>query len=178
MINKTQLIDEDTGEIISAKYQKWAQRWDESKGYKVPYNILGCKTFTCLEYPSALNDIDIGKFHRLQKWCMRDTHLIGYRSHGVIRAMTPAEIYDHVSLSERRGREWLAKMIQTGMIAKVTVKWMDTSRDEYYTNPAHGLNGQWLSPNLFIMFQESLSKVLAPWEVNKFLQLAREIETK
>jgi len=168
-------VDEETGELGATRYQKYTERWDESKGYKIPYNKLGCKIFNCLDYPKGLTDTDIGKFHRLQKFCMKDSHLLGYRSGGLIRAMTPAEMYEKIGMSERRGREWLANMIKYGMIAENTVKWKKTERKEYYTNPAYGFNGMWLSANLFIMFQESLKQVLAPWEVNKFLRLANEI---
>ena len=79
-----------------------------------------------------------------------------------------------ISLSKRRGREWLATMMNSGMIARNDVTCKKTKREEYYTNPAHGLNGQWLSPALFVMFQDSLINVLAPWEVDRFLLLARE----
>lgn len=171
-------IDDETGEQGESKYQKYTEKWDESKGYKIPYNKLGCKIFTCLDYPRGLTDSDIGKFHRLQKHCMRETHLIGYRSNGMIRAMTPQEMYKKIGISERRGREWLVNMIKFGMIAKNTVKWKNIERVEYYTNPAYGFNGLWLSASLFVMFQESLKQVLAPWEVNKFLRLAMELNQK
>lgn len=178
MLTKLQDIDEITGGIRSERVKRWTSRWDDSKGYKVPYNILGCKIFTCLPYPDTMSVSDVGRFHLVQKWCMRETHLLGYRSHGAIRAMSPKEIYDQAQLSERRGREWLSGMIKLGMIAKVTVKWKDTERDEYYTNPAYGLNGQWLSASLFIMFQDSLKKVISPWESNRFLMMAKEMGDK
>ena len=167
-------VDTRTGEIKSER-QKFIDDVFTDEGYKVPVHKLGAKTFADISFPHGMTDAEIGKMARLAKMMIATSNMLGYRAHGGILPYTENHIINILGLSQKRGRRFIDKMIDLGVMQKNKRIYMDIESEEFYINPAYFFAGRRISLNLFLLFREHLSEILPPSYRAEFLMSAGDM---
>jgi hypothetical protein len=169
MIKRTTTFNEKTGEIINIKDQVFTNSLN-ADGYRMPSHKLGARIFNDVQFPDEMSYGDIGKMTCLAKLMIAKNNMLGYRGQGKIIPYTMEEIGGLVGLSGRRAKEFVWKMINL----KVMCREQSGGEVRCFINPAYFLaNGQRLSLDLFIRFQEDLISLLPKWVINEFLEQAK-----
>lgn len=169
MIKRTTTFSETTGEIIASKDQVFTDSLNRD-GYRIPSHKLGARVFNDVQFPADMSYGDIGKMTCLAKMMIAQNNMLGYRSQGRIIPYTAEEIGGLVGLSGRRAKEFVWRMINFKIMCR------EDTKDEvrYFINPAYFLaNGQRLSFDMFIRFQDDLIALLPKWVINEFLERAK-----
>ena len=170
-IQKTYTINPETGEY--SEKQKFVDCIFSRKGYILKYNNDFVKLFLDQGLPPECSLIDCGRFYRLLRYIIGENQLLGYRS-DKIKPLTIEKMSNIFQCSDRQTRRFLKQMKDYKVIKEVSIndtKW-------YAVNPLYGLKSKYLSLTAFIIFQDELVKVLPGWVINKFMQEAREFESK
>lgn len=143
-------------------------------GYLIPARKLGARQFDSVKMPKGVSDGDLGKMTRLSQLMVGESNMLGYRVRGGIKAYTAEELYGHVGLCGKRGREFIKRMKESGMIkCFADVKPDGRVVDEFYINPAYFFHGRRISMNLYLMFREQLDPIIPAWVRNEFLSNAK-----
>ncbi len=161
-------VNTDTGEIKNER-QKVIEDVFTEEGYKVPLHKLGAKTFSDIPFPPSMTDAEIGKMARLAKAMVATSNMLGYRAHGGILPYTERHIINMLGLSQKRGRRFIDKMIDLGVMQKNKRVYMDIESEEFYINPAYFFAGRRISLNLYLLFREHLTPILPPYIIAEFL---------
>jgi hypothetical protein len=172
MIQIVKNVSKD-GEVISEK-KKFIDDTFNEDGYRVPTHKLGAKVFADVPFPEEMSDSEIGKVARLAKLMVASSNMLGYRSHGSIVPYTETLLIEVIKLSSKRGKEFIKKMIDLGVMQINKRIVGNIESDEYYINPAYFFAGKRISLNLYILFREHLDKVIPPWVRKEFLMAAKE----
>ena len=159
------------GEVFSEKEIKMPDRFNED-GYLIPYNKRGSKMFADVPFPERMNDAEIGKTARLAKLMVSTSNMLGYRTRTGIMPYTEKELIDLVGLSSYRGKEYISKMINVGMMQRNKRIIGEVESEEFYLNPAYFFAGKRLSLNLYLLFRENLDPILSQWARSEFQQAA------
>lgn len=167
MLQMIKNVDTGTGQVISEKQNHFEDTMT-NEGYKVPPHKLGAKLFADVPFPTGMTDGEIGKMARLAKLMVATTNMLGYRSRAGIMPYTSKHIIEITQLSPKRGKEFLGKMIQIGMIQKNIRIVGDVRSEEYYINPAYFFAGKRISLNLYLLFREHLDDILPEWVKREF----------
>lgn len=166
---KTTLFDEKTGEVIKTKEESFTNSLTE-EGYRMPSQKLGARIFNDIQFPDEMSYGDIGKMTCLAKMMIAKNNMLGYRGRRKIVPYTAEEIGGLVGLSGRRAKEFVWRMLNSRVICKE----QSDGETRYFVNPAYFLaNGQRLSFDMFIRFQEDLIPLLPKWVINEFLKQAK-----
>jgi hypothetical protein len=96
--------------------------------------------------------------------------MIGKRVGSHVRAFTQEEIIRTFGLKDRQGRSLLKKAIDQKVIRKIEITEQGKRFVQFYFNPMYFFSGTYLNLNLFLIFQDELSKHLPPWVITKFLE--------
>jgi hypothetical protein len=170
MIKRTTTFNEKTGEVINTKQQSFTDSLNED-GYRMPSHKLGARIFNDVQFPAEMSYGDIGKMTCLAKMMIAKNNMLGYRSKGRIAPYNMEEIGGLVGMSGKRAKEFVWKMINSGVMCREDAK--DETR--YFINPAYFMaNGQRLSFDMFIRFQKELIPLLPGWVIEEFLRQAKE----
>jgi len=161
------------GEVFNEKEIKLPDRFNE-EGYLIPYNKRGSKMFADVPFPDRMNDAEIGKTARLAKLMVSTSNLLGYRTKTGIKPYTEKQLIEIVGLSSYRGKEYISKMINVGMMQRNKRIIGEVESEEFYLNPAYFFAGKRISLNLYLLFRENLDPILSDWAKKEFQQAARE----
>lgn len=166
---KTVIINDD-GEVISDKEKHCSDILNDD-GYRFPYNKAGASLFSDVLFPKEMTDAEIGKMTRLSKLMIGKTNMLGYRKNRRIMAYTAQEIANIVGMCDRRGINFVSKMVRLRVIQRVNIN----GDNQYYINPAYFMAcGQRLSLDLFLLFRNELLPLLPKWVINSFIMQAQE----
>lgn len=163
-------VNRETGEIIS--YHKYSMvYYSAEKGYLF-FNKRGAvKTFNGIDLPETLKDEDIGKLYKLSKKTFKTTNMLMYRSHNTILPMQAKHIAKTLGITEKYAKMFIRKMINSRIMAKVTVKNSEfPCKIQYYMNPIYFFNGKYLNLNLYLLFKDDLDMYLPQWVKDKFYE--------
>lgn len=160
-----------SGEVFSEKEIKLPDRFNDD-GYLVPYNKRGSKMFADVPFPDRMNDAEIGRTARLAKIMISNSNMLGYRTRIGIMPYTEKELIDLVGLSAYRGKEYISKMINVGMMQRTKRIVGEVEMEEFYINPAYFFAGNRVSQNLYLLFRENLDPILSEWAKSEFQQAA------
>lgn len=162
------------GEVVSQQQKDIPDCFNDD-GYRVPTQKRGAKMFSDIPFPDTVSDADIGRMARLSKLMIGDSNMLGYRTRAGIKAYTIEDIYKLVGLSDRRGRDFIARMVKGKMIKNFPQNKPDgTQVDEYYINPAHFFSGKRINLNLYLLFREQLDPILPQWVRFEFMSHANK----
>lgn len=165
VIRNLQLINDD-GEKVKEFNSHFTESMNE-EGYRFPSHKAGARLFRDVKMPEGITYQDKGRLYDLSQLMVGNTNLIGYREHGRIKGYSDSEIGGIVSLSGKRTKEFIKRMVQKNILRKLDAG--------YYVNPAYFMStGQRLSLELFIHFQDALTPILPKWAVNHFLAQAKK----
>jgi len=162
-----------SGEIFNEKETKIPDRFNED-GYLVPSNKRGSKMFADVPFPERMNDAEIGRTARLAKLMVSTSNMLGYRTGVGIKPYTESQLIDIVRLSPYRGKEYIAKMINIGMMQRNKRIIGEIESEEFYINPAYFFAGKRLSLSLYLLFRENLDPILSQYAKNQFWEAAIE----
>ena len=170
-------IDTSTGEVCKQREQRYEPTLTE-EGYKVPGHKAGAKIFEGVAFPESMTHAEIGKMTILAKNMIPISNMLGYRSKGCILSYTEAHITAMVGLSPKRGRQFIQKMIDLGVMQRVIRQYDDQEYIEFYINPAYFFAGKRISLNLYLLFREHLDPLLPSWVKQEFVKLAKGFSEK
>ena len=167
-IRKAQLIDENTGQVMAEKSGLF-ETFHPEKGYLFRNNAKYVKFYQEIRLSDVIkNKSDYANMHLLAEHLYKNTNMIAvYRN----KKYVPASEYDMqqiVGMCERRFKEFLDRMINAGVIAKVIIKSKNTLTAQYYINPLHFNTSKYLSASLYMLFQKQLDEYLPDWVIRKF----------
>lgn len=164
----------NTGEILNQK--KEGVNYFNEDGYLLFYRKNYSRIFSDIRIPEAFNDSELGKIYRMQSNIQINTNLLIKRTKGRYRAMTYHEIVTLTGLRERAGRELIKKLLEYGIIAKVTIESEQTTSIQFYFNPLYFHNSKRLSLSLYNIFKEQIDPHLDKWVKNAFEELTEPNE--
>jgi len=171
MLRVVKNVDERTGEVFGEKEFKIPDSFNDD-GYLIPYNKRGSKMFADVPFPERMNDAEIGRTARLAKLMVSTSNMLGYRTGTGIRPYSEKQLIDIVGLSAYRGKEYISKMINIGMMQRNKRIIGDIESEEFYLNPAYFFAGKRLSLNLYLLFRENLDSILSDYAKKQFWEAA------
>jgi len=165
--------DDKSGELIREKETKIPDRFNDD-GYLVPYHKRGTKMFADIPFPERMTDNEIGKTARLSKLMVSTSNMLGYRCRTGIKPYAEKQLIDIVGLSSYRGKEYISKMINIGIMQRNKRIIGEVESEEFYLNPAYFFAGKRIGLNLYLLFREHLDPVLSSWAKQEFWDAAME----
>ena len=160
-------IDGSTGKIVRQKGTT-IRYFDEEQGYLFWPNKDSIKIFKNYSLPSDLTDSEIARVYRLSMVLQKGSNLISRRSGNAIKSMDTNKIANYLGISVRQATIFLAKMINRGIIGKITVKIGCSDECRYYINPIYFFCGKWLTYELYSLFKKDLDGIIPDWVKTKF----------
>jgi len=171
---KVTTFDNKTGVVLSEKERGIYNPFDPEKGYNYKYKSFCIKSYLDTPLPDVFSDSEIGKIFRLSRYIYANSNMIGRRVGSRIKAFTQEEIIKTFGLKDRQGRSLLKKTIEQKVIRKIDIAEQGKRFVQFYFNPMYFFSGTYLNLNLFLIFQDELSKHLPPWVITKFLEQHEE----
>lgn len=171
MIQRKQLIDEGSGEIVRQADVRFTTLTNE--GYKFPHNKAGVTMFGDIDFPAALSDADVGRITRLcRRYVVGETNLLGAINGRTIIPLTEDDIAKKAGYDSRKGDAFISRMIEHGIIKRIVID----GEDWFCVNPAYYMQrGKRLTLTLYIYFQDYLKNLLPRWVVNDFNRQASNL---
>ena len=142
--------------------------FDEEKGYLLRVNRNNLTILDSIGLPTTLTDGDVAKMYRLSLTLHKQGNLLCYRSGNSLKAMNDAKIAKYLGISERKASEFLNRMIQNNIIARVIIVKGNSRERQYYINPIYFFVGKWLNVNLYLLFKNDLKRILPEWVIAEF----------
>jgi hypothetical protein len=170
MIKETKYIDSKTGEIYSNKVSYINAAFNEEKGYLFWARKSFAKSFQEVPYPEGMSFVEIGQVAVLAKHIYSNTNMLGYRGNGGIRPYTTEGIAKILKVGRRRAQQFISKMTELGMIAKVEVETENKTETQLYINPIYFCSSNRIPLNLYLIFRKQLDEVLPDWVKKKFFE--------
>jgi hypothetical protein len=162
MIKQSRYISEH-GEIISEGARIF-KVFDDEKGYLFRAKNFFVRTFSDIKLSEVVkNKTDFANLHILSENIYKDTNMIAVRENGNIRPATVNDIGSLIGLCDRRAKDFVDRMMQKGIIAKLIVNSEERVELQYYLNPLFFMSNKYLSPQLFVLFREQLKPFLKEW---------------
>lgn len=182
-------IDTSTGEVIS--YKKETQEdiinrlWDDKKGYILLYNAKYGKKFDNYKFRYVIKDKnDCHRILSLTEYVYQGTNKIFYEYYTINKNGNPVvnyriandeDIAEMLGLSLKRTKSFLNRMMNLGVIAKSKIQ---VSRASFFTgyvfNPLLYNSGKFVSPELYLTFEESLRKIVPDWVKKRYDLVIRQ----
>ncbi|MFA4834923.1 MAG: hypothetical protein WC749_02460 [Dehalococcoidia bacterium] len=178
MIKKTVIYDENTGEKISEKQRYFPPAFDEEKGYLFWPRKNFCRSFHDVEFPSELNDLEIGRMARLAKRIWSNTNMLGYRGNGGVRPHTIDTISEILGMQPRQAYRFIEKMIRLGVLARVKIETEARKETHLYVNPMYFFSSNRIPLNLYLLFRHSLDQHLPTRAIEQYAAQERMINSK
>jgi hypothetical protein len=172
MRKETMYIDDQTGEIVGQKSRYVGNRFDPEKGYLFRNQAGGFSQFYDVSFPPGMTDMEIGRMTRLAKKMYGKTNLIGYRGNGGIRPYDIDGMARIIGLERRQTYNFIKKMINLGVMAKVKVESRGRVDYQFYINPLYYNSSNRIPLNLYLLFRQQLDPYIPIWARKKFLDMA------
>lgn len=169
-LKETRYIDTNTGEITGGN--KVTVDFFNEEGYLLFAKNNYSRVFTDIRIPSDFTDTELGKIYRLQASIQQGTNMLFKRTNGKRRPMTYTELVAEVGLSDRLSKEFVKKLLDYEIIAKVTIETGKNVAIQYYFNPLYFHNSKRLSPLLYNLFKKQIDKHIPGWVKNEYEQIA------
>lgn len=161
MLRRTEYIDTVTGEIVGSKEKDipdtltnegllfWLRK-SQTRAFQVPL-------------PPGLSWEDKGRFYELSRYIRNDgSNVLCKKERGRYRALTADDIASVTGMSRRSAYRYIGKLVRVGMLGKMRLQCDDGRwRVAFAVNPIYHLHGSRLSLPLYIMFRQSLDRVLS-----------------
>lgn len=169
-IKRVTNIDDD-GVIVNTKDYKYTI-FDNDTGYLFMNKANFIKSYQGIKLSSILkNKLDIANMYLLAENIYKNTNMICSIKK---KKKVPASITDMakmIDLCERNAKEFVDRMMQLGIMAKVVVNTHETIQIQYHINPLYFNSNKYISPALYMMFRKQLDDHLPTWVIRKFNEL-------
>jgi len=167
------LVDSKTGELLY-KYEKRGVERINEYGYLFKSNANKATTYSFISLPEELSDSDLGKVYRLKNSIEKNSNMLRIRKSKGYYPMQRDDFEKIWGLKKRRTNGLLNKLINLGVIAKITIEVEFDVRVQFYMNPLYFHNGSRINPTLYNIFSEQLRPYFPQWVVDEF---ERELES-
>jgi hypothetical protein len=167
-IKHSQLIDTSTGEIHSDKTQ--IVNYFNEEGYLLFVKRNYSRVFSDIRIPDEFTDSELGKIYRLQAYIQQGTNMIIKRMKRGYKPMDANDMYQSMNLSDRQGKEFIKKLMDNKIIAKVTVEYGGKGDVSYYFNPLYFHNSKRLSVGLYNLFTTDIDPYINDWVKKAFAE--------
>lgn len=176
-------IDTSTGEVISytkeSKEDIMNRLWDDNKGYILLYNAKYGKKFDNYKFRYIIkNKNDLKNILTLTEYVYQGTNKIFYEYYTINKNGNPVvnyriandeDIAAILNMPVRKTKEFLKRMTGLGVIAKSKIQ---VRRASFFTgyifNPLVYTSGKFVSPELYLTFEESLRKIVPDWVKKRY----------
>lgn len=165
-----QYIEDDTGEVLNIKKQGVGNRFDPEKGYLFRNQAGGFSQFYDIPFPDSMNDLEIGRMTRLAKKMVAHSNMLGYRGNGGIKPHTIKTIAKELNLEERQTYNFIKKMIDLGILAKVKIESKNQTDHQLYVNPLYYNSSNRIPLNLYLLFRLQLDPYIPLWARKLFIE--------
>jgi hypothetical protein len=166
----TTILDEESGEIISQRHQGIGKRFDPEKGYLFRNQVGGFSQFYDIPFPVAMTDMEIGKMTRLAQRMWGKTNMLGYRGNGGVKPYDIPGIARVINLRERQTYNFINKMVELGIMAKVRITMAGKVDYQYYVSPLYYNSSNRIPLNLYLLFREQLDPYIPSWAKKLFIE--------
>lgn len=166
----TTYMDTDTGEIVAQKQQGVGKRFDPEKGYLFRNQAGGFSQFYDVPFPEGMTDIEIGKMTRLAQKIWGKTNMLGYRGNGGVKPYDITGISNVINLKERQTYNFINKMVDLGIMARVKIEIAGKTDYQYYVNPLYYNSSNRIPLNLYLLFREQLDPYIPSWAKKLFIE--------
>lgn len=163
---ESRLVDHNTGEIFYEKKQPVS--YFNNDGYLMFVKKNHSRVFCDIRIPDEFTDAELGKIYRLQAHIQNKTNMLIKRTEKGYRPLTIDELVSITGLADRRGKDFINKLIEYKIIAKVTIETGNRTGVQYVFNPIYFHNGNRLSVGLYNTFKEEIDPFLAKWVKDAF----------
>lgn len=126
------------------------------------------KMFHGISFPDKVSASDVGRLAILSQFIFEDTNMLAYRDNDGVHLMSFEYIGEVVYLKPRRARDFIAKMINLGVLAKVVTE--DKKEVQFYMNPVYFYASNRLPLSLYLLFRKQLDLYLPDWAKDKFAE--------
>ncbi len=171
VIRRTTDWDEKTGEKIRETEKHFAPAFDEEKGYLFWARKSFSKSFTDVDFPEEMNDLEIGRMARLAKRIWSNTNMLGYRGNGGIKAYTIDMIAGILNVKPRQAYRFIEKMIRLGVLAKATINTGGHIETQMYVNPMYFFSSNRIPLSLYLLFHKQLDKHIPEYAKEEYRRL-------
>ena len=169
MIERKQVIDNNTGQVMSDNVRHISSAFDDDKGYLFWARKSFAKSFIDVDYPKAMSKMDIANISILSKHMWSNTNMIGYRGSGGAKPYDVLMIGKAVDLKQRQTYSFIKKMMDLGLMARVDIKTDSGIETQYYINPIYFFSGSRIPLSLYLIFRQQLDSVLPGWVRDRFM---------
>jgi hypothetical protein len=159
----TTLVDTETGEVVSQKQQGVGKRFDPEKGYLFRNQAGGFSQFYDVPFPAGMTDVEIGRMTRLAKKMWGNTNMLGYRGNGGVKPYDVDGIAKVIGLQQRQTYNFVNKMIDLGVVAKVRIECKGQVDYQYYVNPLYYNSSNRIPLSLYLLFRKQLDPYIPSW---------------
>lgn len=166
----TTFMDEETGEIVSRRQQGIGKRFDPEKGYLFRNQAGGFSQFYDVPFPAGMTDMEIGRMTRLAKKMWGTTNMLGYRGNGGVKPYDIDGIAKVIGLEKRQTYNFIKKMTNLGVIAKVKIESKGKTDYQYYVNPLYYNSSNRIPLNLYLLFRTQLDPYVPSWARKLFIE--------
>ena len=166
----TTIVDEETGEVVSHKQQGIGKRFDPEKGYLFRNQAGGFSQFYDVPFPSGMTDMEIGRMTRLAKKMWGSTNMLGYRGNGGVKPYDVDAIAKVIGLKQRQAYNFMSKMINLGVVAKVRIESKGQIDYQYYVNPLYYNSSNRIPLNLYLLFRTQLDPYVPSWAKKLYIE--------
>jgi hypothetical protein len=173
MIKKTFVYDGETGEKYSEKQKHFPPAFDEEKGYLFWPRKSFSKSFTGIDFPEEMNDLEIGRMARLAKMIWSNTNMLGYRGSGGVKPYSTEMIAGILKIKPRQAYRFIEKMILLGLIARVKIETETGKETQFYVNPIYFFSSNRIPLSLYLLFRNQLDHYLPAWVKTEYAKTGR-----
>ncbi|MCC5465556.1 hypothetical protein [Pelosinus baikalensis] len=169
MLERKQVIDNKTGQVMADNVRHISSAFDDDKGYLFWARKSFAKSFIDVPYPKEMSKMDIANISILSKHMWSNTNMLGYRGSGGAKPYDVVMIAKAIELKQRQTYSFLKKMIDLGLMAKVDIKTDNGIETQYYINPIYFFSGNRIPLSLYLIFRKQLDGVLPGWVRERFM---------
>lgn len=175
IIKKEYLVDDESGVVINTKDFK-INIFDPHKGYLYKSKAKSVRVFPDSRLSEVLdNKVEIANVYILSESIYKDTNMICVYRNKQYYPASEEDMAKMLGLSMRWFRPFLKKIIDKGIIAKVTSTTEGERVTFYCFSPMYFMGGKYLSASLYMLFKKQLDRVLPVWVIEKFNQCGGEV---
>ena len=169
-------FDEETGEVYSNSQTDYKSKlWVDGKGAIIKPRNYHYTLYQDTKLCDIIKDKnDLFKTYILVEHIYKNTNIIYIKTSKTV--YKPASIEDMSSIldiSVRRTKEYIKRMIDIGIIARITLEIKDKEYVSYAFNPVFVNSCKYINNTLYLLFKPYIDKCCPQWIIDKYEEMNR-----
>lgn len=169
-------FNEDTGEVYSSNVVDYKSKlWVDGKGAMIRPREYHYTLYQNSKLCDIIEDRnDLFKTYMLIEHIYKNTNIIYVQtSKTVYKPATVEDMSNLLDISVRRTKEYLKRMSDLGIIAKLTLEIKDKEYISYAFNPVFVNSCRYINNTLYLLFKPYVDKYCPDWIIEKYEELNR-----